>query len=49
VGYDNTRKVFIIRNSWGQEWGDKGYGYLSYDFFRSVLKVAPAYAGFTVK
>ena len=22
VGYDNSKKVFIIRNSWGEEWGD---------------------------
>lgn len=49
VGYDNARRVFIIRNSWGANWGDHGYGYLSYDFFRSILNVAPAYAGFTIK
>ncbi|HEY9843984.1 MAG TPA: C1 family peptidase [Candidatus Obscuribacterales bacterium] len=49
VGYDNARRVFIIRNSWGTEWGDKGYGYLPYDFFRSLVKAAPIYAGFTVK
>lgn len=49
VGYDNARRVFIIRNSWGAEWGDKGYGYLPYDYFRANVKAAPVYAGFTVK
>ena len=34
VGYDDIREVFIVRNSWGDSWCDKGYFYLSYDFFR---------------
>ena len=29
VGYDLGRRVYIFRNSWGADWGDKGYGYLS--------------------
>ena len=33
VGYDDTRRVFIVRNSWGESWGDNGYFYLSYDYF----------------
>ena len=32
VGYDDDKKVFIIRNSWGVEWGDKGYFYMPYEF-----------------
>ena len=35
VGYDRTRRVFIIRNSWGPGWGDHGYGYLPYRFITS--------------
>jgi C1A family cysteine protease len=32
VGYnDNTRK-FIVRNSWGVEWGISGYGAIPYDY-----------------
>jgi len=32
VGYDDTDRVFIVRNSWGTQWGDQGYFYLPYDY-----------------
>ena len=32
VGYDDTRKRFKVQNSWRSSWGDKGYGYISYDW-----------------
>lgn len=32
VGYDDARKAFIVRNSWGPDWGDHGYGYLPYEY-----------------
>jgi C1A family cysteine protease len=31
VGYDDNKRLVEFRNSWG-DWGDQGYGYLSYDF-----------------
>lgn len=32
VGFDDVRKVFIVRNSWGEGWGDCGYFYMPYAF-----------------
>lgn len=31
VGYDDSKKVLIVRNSWGAGWGDKGYFYMPYE------------------
>ena len=31
VGYDDTQRAFIIRNSWGADWGMNGFAYVSYD------------------
>jgi len=31
-GYDDSKQYFIVSNSWGTEWGDKGYFYLSYRY-----------------
>jgi C1A family cysteine protease len=32
VGYDDRRRSFIMRNSWGRSWGLKGYFYMPYDY-----------------
>lgn len=30
VGYDHDRSVFIVANSWGDDWGDNGFCYIPY-------------------
>jgi C1A family cysteine protease len=35
TGYDTKRKVFYFKNSWGEKWGDKGYGEISFDYINS--------------
>jgi len=32
VGFSDSKEFFIIRNSWGENWGDKGYFYMPYEF-----------------
>jgi C1A family cysteine protease len=32
VGYDNDKRWFICRNSWGTGWGMRGYFTLPYDY-----------------
>jgi C1A family cysteine protease len=43
VGYDDNRKIgkekgaLLIRNSWGKDWGEKGYGWLPYAYVEQGL------------
>lgn len=51
IGYDDakaikhpqaakaTKGAFLIRNSWGAGWGDRGYGWLPYEFVHQGLAV----------
>jgi C1A family cysteine protease len=32
VGYNETKKIWIMKNSWGESWGDGGYCYLPYNY-----------------
>ncbi|MCL2208482.1 MAG: C1 family peptidase, partial [Fibromonadales bacterium] len=33
VGYDDNKKAFRVRNSWGTNWGDNGSIWVDYDYF----------------
>lgn len=36
VGYQDSAEAFIVRNSWGSKWGDKGYCYIPYAYLTNV-------------
>ena len=44
VGYNDTKKLFTVRNSWGTGWGDlknnPGYCYMPYDYFLPKYNLA---------
>lgn len=31
-GYSDEQRVFVVRNSWGEDFGDNGYCYISYSY-----------------
>jgi hypothetical protein len=37
VGYSDDNQQLKFINSWGPNWGDKGYGYLPYSYFETYL------------
>lgn len=41
VGYNDEKQHFIVRNSWGEEFGDKGYCYIPYAFFTAKYNASP--------
>jgi C1A family cysteine protease len=32
IGYDDSKQMFKIRNSWGTRWGQAGHFWMPYDF-----------------
>ena len=41
-GYSEDEKIFIVRNSWGTKFGDRGYCYIPYSYISDpqLLNVA---------
>lgn len=38
VGYDDSAASYKVINSWGDDWGTDGYGWISYDLFPRVAR-----------
>jgi hypothetical protein len=36
VGFDDDKKYYRFINSWGPTWGDKGFGYLPYEYIKNI-------------
>ena len=30
VGWDDAKEAWLVKNSWGEEWGEKGFGWIKY-------------------
>jgi C1A family cysteine protease len=39
VGYDDAKHAFLIQNSWGPSWGNKGYGWFGYEYWKRNVRV----------
>jgi len=37
VGYDESKKMVKFKNSWSARWGDKGFGYMPYEYVLNYM------------
>ena len=35
VGHDDDKNIYIVANNWGENWGDKGFCYIPYDYMHN--------------
>jgi hypothetical protein len=42
VGYDDEKKRYRFKNSFGEKWGEDGYGYISYEYEQVIF--SPPYS-----
>ncbi len=40
VGYDESKQAFKLINSWGEKWGDDGFGWISYRALQARIRNA---------
>jgi len=40
VGFDDNKQMFEIMNSWGSDWGDRGFVWVAYDDFKTFCREA---------
>ena len=49
VGYDDSIQSFIVRNSWGPKWGNKGYCEMPYGYLTDPQLARDFWAVYTVE
>ena len=37
IGYNDNKGLVKFKNSWGPDWGEKGYGYVDYNYIRDFM------------
>lgn len=40
VGFDDSKRAFKVMNSWGKDWSEDGYGWVTYRHFRKAAREA---------